>query len=270
MRRALGALRVATLGALRVAALGALLVSALAARPAAAFVPSASKLTNAAARTNGEAGRAETLRVAVALYSLDARGRLLDPVPVASGELLTSPDGQARLELVGRNGVNERHLLRGASLEATRDGQPLVSPRPLLPPLPLLQMRRSGSLANALRQLGVRGDESELGRSHGNDCFVVGGRSRVPGAPDAPDRASLWLDAESYQIVRIDRRDGTSFRFGPLQAVGRINLPAWVEIRAPGVRPYRLTLREVEAVRAPADAFSRTWLAAARNSAVLP
>ena len=49
----------------------------------------------------------------------------------------------------------ERHLLQGNEYSASRDGKLIVSPRPFLPPLFLLQAKSGASLRAALSSFGV-------------------------------------------------------------------------------------------------------------------
>jgi hypothetical protein len=216
------------------------LAAALAfAAPAGALVPAPGRLVAAAARANGEAGRAVPLRLGVALHTeLPGEGA----TPIATGELVSEPGGPARLELVGRNGVREEHVLSQGRIRATRDGEVLAEPRALLPPVWLLQLRRSGSLRSALRRMGVDVGISELRRSPDRDCFVVGVRSRGPEA-SAPPRPSVWLDAYSFEIVRFDRGDGARFRLGPTKSFGERQLPAWISLEQQGKPPLYLELR---------------------------
>lgn len=217
-----------------------------AALPASAFVPSPERLTDAAARTNADDARTAPLRIGVALFTqMPGEGAL---EPIALGELVADPRGLERLDLVGRNGVRERHVLDAGRLLAWRDGQPLDDPRALLPPLALLQQRSGGALRESLRRLGVDLWTAELGQSHAHDCFVVGGRDRAAEAQGL-GRPSLWLDAYSFEIVRVDRADGVRFRFGPLRELDGHKLPAWVALEEVGKSTLYLELREAAPAR---------------------
>jgi hypothetical protein len=212
--------------------------AALLALPAAAFVPTPERLSDAAGRANYEAGRVGALRIEVALYT--ERPGEGDGEPIATGELLSDPStAMARLDLLGLNGVHERHLLRGGREVAWREGEVLEQPRALLPPLGLLQMRYGRSLRGALRAMGVSLERADLGRSDGHDCFVIGGYDRM-GFGRWP---SLWLDVYSFEIVRVDRADGARFRFGPLRPFGEHALPGWVALEEPGKGTLYLQVR---------------------------
>lgn len=209
------------------------------AAPAAALVPAPEKLVAAAGRANFEARRTLPLRLGVALHTqLPGEGA----EPIATGELVSEPAGPARLVLVGRNGVREEHVQSQGRIRATRDGEVLSQPRALLPPVRLLQLRFGKSLRGALRQMGVNTGVSEMGRSPDRDCFVVGGRSRGP-VGGAPPRPSVWLDAYSFEIVRVDRADGARFRLGPPKKFGERQLPAWISLEQEGKPPLYLELR---------------------------
>ena len=219
----------------------AALLVALLPLPLRAFVPAPEKLTDAAARANFSHGRTGGLRLDVALFTeLPARGL----EPIATGQLLTVPArSAARLDLVGRNGVRERHLWTGARARTWRDGARLADARALLPPLYLLQFRYGRSLRTALQSLGVDLERAGLARSDVHDCFVVGGRN--PGsAPEGFARhASVWLDSYSYEIVRIDLASGSRFRFGPVVDFGDRRLPSWVALEEEGREQLYLAVR---------------------------
>lgn len=245
-----GARRLATLccaGALAVLAAGA---------PAGAAIPNALKLVDAAAEANRAAGRAEPLWFDVTL-------RIGGGEPVARGVLATHPTGLARLELRHRRGFVERHLLQGNAYTASRDGRPLDKPRPFLPPVFLLQATSGAALRAALESFQVATDEVTLGRVDDHDCYVFGGR--LPRTPGGEERRlpSLWIDLESYEVVRIDRRDGVRFELGPSENFGQgIRAPRWIGIEAPDQPPARLDILRVAPAEAPAAAFGADWLTA--------
>jgi len=235
-------------------ALAAGLALLLAASPAAAFIPDAEKLTDAAARANAAAGRAATLRLGVTLHSGPPGAEGAEPI--ASGSLLSDPGaGSARLELVGVNGVREIHVWRPRGAAAWRDGELLAEASPLLPPLWLLQLRYGRSLRAALGGLGVSLEDPELGRSDEHDCFVIGGRDRAAEAAGSSRRPALWLDVYSFEVVRVDRADGARFRFGPLRAFGEQRLPAWVAVEQAGRSPLYLEVLDAAPAQSAAGDF---------------
>ena len=65
---------------------------------------------------------------------------------------------------------------------------------------------------------------------------------------------------DSFQVVRVDRRDGVRFRFGPPQVFDGIQAPSWISIEVPGQPPARLEVVRVAPANAPAAAFSQEWL----------
>ena len=231
-----------------------LFLAALAGAPAAwAVIPSAQKISNEMARTNRAAHRSEPLIFDVTL-------RIGASEPLATGVLATHPTGLARLELNSNQGFTERHLLQGSSYAASRDGRELLEPRPFLPPLFLLQAGSGAALRAALASFGISGGEVALGLADDRDCYVLGGR--VPNTKGGEERRlpSLWIDTHTFQVVRIDRRDGVRYRFGPAQVFDGINFPAWISIEAPGKTAARLDVIGVAPANAPAAAFGRDWL----------
>ena len=73
---------------------------------------------------------------------------------------------------------------------------------------------------------------------------------------------SLWVDIESFEVVRIDRGDGVRFRFGPSENFDGVRLPRWISIEAPGQPPARLEILKVTPANAPAASFTTEWLLA--------
>jgi hypothetical protein len=206
-----------------------------------AFVPAPKKLTDAAARANFSHGRTGGLRLEVALFTELPTPEL---EPIATGQLITDPTrSAARLDLVGRNGVRERHLWTGAGARTWRDGARLADARALLPPLYLLQFRYGRSLRTALQSLGVDLERADLARSDVHDCFVVGGRNPGPAPEGFARHASVWLDSYSYEIVRIDLASGSRFRFGPVVDFGDRRLPSWVALEEEGREQLYLAVR---------------------------
>lgn len=240
---------------LRPAALACLALSLSVSQPARAAIPSAEKIEDALASANRTAGRAAPLWLEVKL-------RIGGGEPLASGVLATHPTGLARLELHSVQGFVERHLLQGNAYSASRDGQLLVHPRPFLPPVFLLQVTSGAALRAALGSFGVDAGQAVLGRVDEHDCYVLGGRPPL-GAGAAPRlRPSLWIDIETYEVVRIDRADGVRFRFGPTQEFEGSQVPRWIAIEVPGQPTARLEIERVAPADAPAAAFGAEWLTA--------
>jgi hypothetical protein len=232
-------------------ALAALLV----AEPALAVIPGVQKIADTTASTNRSAGRADPLLLDVTL-------RIGDSPPLASGVLATHPTGLARLELRSNQGFVERHLLQGSEYTASRDGEMLRSPRPFLPPVFLLQSSSGAALRAALASFGVSAVEVALGLADDHDCYVLGGR--LPRAPGGEERRlpSVWVDTDSFDVVRIDRRDGVRYRFGPPLSFDKIQVPAWISIEVPDQEPVRLDVVRAAKADAPAAAFGTDWLMA--------
>jgi len=234
---------------LAVAALG----FALPAAPSGAGIPSAQRIADAVAVANRAAGRSGPLWIDVTL-------RIGEGEPLAQGVLTTHPTGLARLELRSTRGFVERHLVQGSEYGASRDGRPLEQPRPFLPPVFVLQAVSGAALQAALASFGVAADQAELGLGDEHDCYVLGGRAAR--GPDGVERVqpSLWVDLESFEVVRIDRGDGVRFRFGPSEDFGALRLPRWISIEAPGQPPARLDLLKGVPANAPAASFTTEWL----------
>jgi hypothetical protein len=218
-----------------------------------AAIPKAERVADAVAKANEAEGRTVPLWIDVQL-------RIGNSGPVASGVLATHPTGLARLELKSTSGFVERHLLQGEAYTASRDGRILDDYRPFLPPVFLLQADSGAALRAALGSYSIDAAQAALGRVDEHDCYVLGGR--LPRMPDGrePYRASVWVDMETYEVVRIDRADGVRFHLGPFQSFGGIKAPRWIEIEAPDQPPARLELERVVQANAPAAAFSMDWL----------
>jgi hypothetical protein len=213
-----------------------------------AAIPAASRIRAAAADRDRAAARVRTLALEVALQPAGAGES------VASGTLLTSPDGASRLELMSEAGVIERQILSRGRRLASRDGARQAGVAPWLPPLYLLQAASGELLAGFLAELGVHGDRVALGYDGARDCYVLGGA--VPGA------ASAWIDMESFDVVRIDLAGGTRYRLGPFRPFDGVLLPEWVEVETPGQPPARLEIRRGAAATAGPEAFAPSWLEA--------
>ena len=220
--------------------------------PAAGGTPGSEKIAGAVAEANRKAGRSKALLIEVSLETADG-------APGATGTLVTQPTGLARLELHGAAGV-ERHLLQGSQYAASLNGELLASPRPLLPPLFLLQADSGASLRAALASFGVSASETGLGLADDRDCYVIGGRSApVPGGVAASVPA-LWVEVATYEPALVDRADGVRYRFGPQGTFDGVRMPRWVEISAPGQPALRLEILRVARANAPAAAFGTSWL----------
>jgi hypothetical protein len=235
------------------ALLAASLAVGAASAPARAVIPSAARIADAVADANRTAGRAEPVLLDVTLS-------LGDGPPAATGVLATHPTGLARLELRSHRGFVERHLLQGTSHSASRDGVMLDSPRNFLPPVFLLQATSGAALSAALASFGVAADEAVLGRVGDFDCYVFGGR--LPRTLEKEDQRmpSMWVDLESFEVLRIDGSDGVRYRFGPTQDFEGIRVPRWIAIEANDEPAVRLDILRAAPANAPAAAFGVEWL----------
>jgi hypothetical protein len=222
---------------------------------AGAAIPEAQRIADAAAQANHKAGRSEPMILDVSL-------RIGDSEPLATGVLASHPTGLARLELRSHQGFVERHLLQGSEYTASRDGELLAAPRPFLPPIFLLQAGSGAALRAALESFGVAAGDVALGLADERDCYVLGGRAIGPATGASPGRPALWVDMETFDVVRIDAPDGVRFRFGPASDFDGLRAPAWISIEVPGQAPARLEVVRASRANAPAAAFGRDWLAA--------
>ncbi|MEE8508666.1 MAG: hypothetical protein V3T07_06340 [Myxococcota bacterium] len=245
----------------------------MAALPISAFVPKAERVAAAVADANEAAARTQALRLEIRVGAGGADA-------IAQGELVTHPTGMARIELRFGNGTVERHLLQGTEHTATRNGRPLKHPRPVLPPLFLLQADSGDTLRAALDAYGILVDAVGLAPCGEHDCYVVGDPSRVPPpiedgeAGVAPTRTSLpsvaarrdddlpkiWLDIVTFDLLRIDGEDGIRVRIGPPASFGEVRFPAWLVIEEPERDSVRMDVLRATPVNAPAPAFSEAWL----------
>ncbi len=229
---------------------GSLLVGMLVASfalPAAGYVPDPEPVARAAAKLNRSAARAQALRIPVRVRAAGGEES------VATGILLASPDARARLEVRHVRGFSERQLRRSGGLSGARDGQLLDQPRQLLPPIWVLQAHSGARLLARLGELGGDPNRIQLGYDLGHDCYVLGGR----GGP------AIWVDQDSLAVVRIDLAGGVSYRIGPVRGEEKgIQLPAWIEVEAPGTPPMRLELGAGVAAQPSDDAFRPEWLTA--------
>jgi hypothetical protein len=210
-----------------------------------AYVPPADRVARTVADANRVHGRARPLALQIVV-----RGE--GETTLATGTLLSDPNGVARLELAHAGGFVERQLRRGKSLAASRDRTPLPDPYPLLPPLWLLQAGEGAALQTRIAELGGDPHAAALGFDGDHDCFVLGGRTA---------EASYWVDQESLAPVRIDLPGGIRYRLGPMRTQGGIELPAWITLEAPGRPAVTLAIEGARAEAPGPDAFTPDWLA---------
>jgi len=237
------------------AVLAALLAAVAWTPPASAVIPSAAKIADAVALANRGAGRSEPVLLEVTLT-------LGNGPTAATGVLASHPTGLARLELQSHLGFVERHLLQGSAHSASRDGVLIEKPRHFLPPVFLLQATSGAALSAALASFGIVADEAVLGRIGDFDCYVFGGRLPRSDATSEPRLPSMWVDLDTFDVIRIDDGDGVRYRFGPSQEFDGIRVPRWIVIEAPGQVPARLDIVGAAPANAPAAAFGTDWLSA--------
>jgi hypothetical protein len=70
----------------------------------------------------------------------------------------------------------------------------------------------------------------------------------------------VWVDQDDWTIVRVDRADGVRFHLGPSRSFGGMQLPAWIDVEAPGRPPVRLEVRGAAPVAAEPGDFAPAWL----------
>jgi len=224
---------------------------------ASALVPPPPKVAKAVAEANRTARRGKPLLLKVTLTIGEGQPA------AASGTLVSHPTGLARLELKSNRGFVERHLLQGTTYTASRNGDVIDSPRRFLPPFFLLQGGSGEALIAAMESFGIAADDGVLGRVEDYDCFVFGGRLPRRSVEAGGQLPSMWVDLDSYDVVRIDAAAGVRFRFGPAQDFSGIRVPRWIEIETRGREKARLEILEASVANAPAAAFNRDWLTAA-------
>ena len=214
---------------------------ALCAAAAAAFVPPAKHVAIAVAKANRVGKRTQALRCEVQLIQPE------DGSVLATGELITAPDGRSRLELVGEEG-RDRYLRVGGRLDATRDGLANAG-APRLPPLHLLQLGSSGDLQRALSVLGTSGNAIGLGHDDRVDAYVLGTRGS----------SALWIDMDELSAARIDLPGGTIVRLGKHRSYGSILWPQSLRIESEGTE-LRLDFDSVVPTQVDDTTFARDWL----------
>ena len=70
----------------------------------------------------------------------------------------------------------------------------------------------------------------------------------------------MTRQCQPFDPVRVDRRDGVRFRFGPMADFDGIRVPKWIAVEAPDQDTARLEVDRVSRANAPAAAFGRDWL----------
>ena len=247
MRRGVpSATRRATVGGFVVCVVAGVL-AAFVLSPAAAFIPESGTIARAAAKTNRDAKRNQVLA-----FDVSVRPTAAETVQ-ATGTLLASPDGRARLQVRHTLGFEERQLRQRGAVQGARDGQRLTRPHPLLPPVWVLQARSGNGLLALLAELGGDPNQAAMGYDGAHDCYVLGRR----------DGVSFWVDQDTLALVRVDLPGGVIYRFGPDQGPEKgLRVPAWFEVEAPGLAPMRLDVTGVRAAAAPEGAFLADWLTA--------
>lgn len=234
MRRAVRALFSAALLGAATAALGA--------------VPLPETVARAAAEASRAQGRTRVFSFAVSARAGSEPGS--SGALVAEGELLADAAGQARLELRHVDGFVERQLRRIGGLVAARDGERLDGPHPLAPPFWVLQAGTGGELLARLGELGGDPAQIALGYDGERDCYVLGGKQ---------GGASIWVDKDTHQVVRIDLGDGTRYRFLAWARRGGAELPGRIEIETPQLG-FTLELPSAAPAKPAPGAFSEAWL----------
>ena len=277
-------MRAAAARSLRLPALLAILMLAIIVLASAtpAFVPQAERIALATAKANAAASRSQALQ-------LDLTLRVAGREPIGTGTLITHPSGLARLELRDAAGRLERHLRVVTEYAASRNGEELERPRAFLPPLSFLQVDSPATLQQALVGYGVEFEAASVAPCGTRICYVLGDPARVappppepleptdqspathdeprdepePSAAPAAEAApipTIWIDSQSFEIVRIDAQSGVVVRFGPIVEFDDIRFPDSITIDEPEREPVRFDILGITAVNAPAAGFSRSWL----------
>lgn len=187
----------------------AMILGAAWAFEASAFIPTSDRTIRAVAQVNRASGRNTALQLEI---TMSVGG---GPT-VARGEMISHPSGLARLELRGNSGRIERYLLSGNELLATRNGQPITMPRPLLQPFFLLQPSSAVTLRAGLRSFEVLSESIGLASCGDEDCFVIGDpRLAAPLENQLPEKAELAeLESEDALIDPLERPGDGDFSRG--------------------------------------------------------
>jgi hypothetical protein len=72
--------------------------------------------------------------------------------------------------------------------------------------------------------------------------------------------ATIWIESESFEIVRVESQDGVTMELGPIAVFGDVRFPLWLIVQEPDREAVRLDFLQVVPVSAPAGAFKRSWL----------
>jgi hypothetical protein len=86
--------------------------------------------------------------------------------------------------------------------------------------------------------------------------------TRLAETTPAPPAPTIWVDAKTFEIVRIESHSGVTVDFGPVIAFGEVRFPESMTIREPGREPVRFDILGVVPVNAPAAEFTQAWLLA--------
>jgi hypothetical protein len=230
-----------------------------------AFIPKAERIASAIARSNAASGRAQALRIHLEM-------RIGDGPLLARGELVTHPTGMARLELRGAGNLVEKHLLQGSVHVAGRNGEPVLDPRALLPPLFLLQIDSAVSLRAALHEFRIQADWVGLVPCGERDCYVLGDPDRVPPPLTPPEEVEEGMEgrearAGEFQVgaesgfarESLAEEDageaGVVFELEP----GELPSTLWADVESFDVRKLRLSGGE-QVFLGPYVAFERVRL----------
>lgn len=94
--------------------------------------------------------------------------------------------------------------------------------------------------------------------------FAFGGGEDDPGSSDEDlgPASAIWVDTKTYDVKKIEVRDGVNIWFGPSAVFGKVRLPAWLVIDEPGQNSVRFDFRAATPVNASASAFGKSWLRA--------
>jgi hypothetical protein len=266
--------------------------------PASPFIPKADRIAKAATEVNKAASRTQALMLELTL-------RVADRDPIGTGKLLTHPNGLARLELRDAAQRLERHLLLGAEHSASRGGKEIEKPRAFLPPLFLLQADSPLTLQQALSDYGLDTEAVALAPCGSQVCYVLGDPARVASPPrprdedlvelladgqsleqlkqalaaeqtPAPRREdsgdlgpgppSIWIDSETFEIVRMQSQSGVIVEFGRIRSFEAVRFPESITIQESDREPVHLDVKSVTPVNAAAAGFQRAWLLAPPES----
>ena len=199
------------------------------------------------------------------LLQLEAQRERIPPLRVEArltGESAEAADWAPRV-------VFELHPLFGYRVSDShggrwlvRGGRVLASNEPhipdWIPALEILVLRRAEELQAWLDWARVDTQVNQLGRCGESDCFVLGGRAAT---------RQLWIDKDSFEVLRWVASSGRGIEFAQYANWGRVRFPSEIRIVE---RDRNFAVFSVTAVRAAPEleeaGFAPEWARSATSA----